>query len=307
MVAPLPSGTTCYNWMISAQSVHEIIIIIQKKVCFLLLFYQKMPYARNIRRSTVKRAARRTTRRAKFGTGAAKQSYGKASRNAQTARYPAFSYNLGDARHIDRPLVQGGAMPATLFTRHRYSEQLIIYADNLTGRTGSEVAFRMNSLWDPNLTGAGHQALGFDQMTPFYKRHVVYKVDCQVRVVGKFGTAVTFCAVNVRPSTSTYVLQGLKKGDEILEQPGNTLMDGAINQTWNSTYYIADVEGVSRQKIMIEDVYQETDAGFPSSCPYLSVAAGTWDEPASSTNGLYVVVSFVYHTRWDHLNPLPQS
>ena len=119
-----------------------------------------MPYARNIRRSTVKRAARRTTRRAKFGTGDKFASYGKAAKSIATKRSPAFAKNLGNALHVDRPLVQGGALPATLYTKHRYSEQVILYSDNLTNRTGTEIAFRLNSLFDPNFTGTGHQPLG---------------------------------------------------------------------------------------------------------------------------------------------------
>jgi len=267
-----------------------------------------MPYARRIRRSTVKRATRRTTRRAKYGTGDKTWSTGKASRSIQTARKPAFSFNTGDAHHIDRPLVQGGTLPATMWTKHRYTEQLILYTDNLTNRTGTETAFRLNSLYDPNFTSAlNHQPLGFDQISQFYGLYRVYKVDVNVRIVGKFGAAVTFLACNVRSSQASYNLGSLKNGAEILEQPGNTLMDGAINQSWSQSYYIADLEGVTRQRVMIDDQYNAGIGSNPVLCPYLSVAAGTWDEPASSSNGLYVAVSFVYHTMWSGVKPLPQS
>lgn len=266
-----------------------------------------MPYARRIRRSTVKRASRRTTRRSKLSGGAAAQSYGKGAKSIASTKKPAFSYNMGDARHVDRPLIQGGAFPATLFTKHRYSQQLILYTDNLTNRTGTEVAFRLNSLYDPDFTGTGHQPLGFDQLTPIYKVYRVYKVECQVRITGKFGSGVTFCAVNVRPGQASYQIGGLKKGDEILEQPSNTLMDGAINQTWSSTYYIADIDGVTRQRVTTDDQYCAQVGTNPVLGPYLSVACGTWDEPAAATNGCYVVVSFVYHAMWTNTAPLPQS
>lgn len=209
--------------------------------------------------------------------------------------------------HVDRPLVQGGAFPATLFTKHRYTDGLILYTDNLTNRTGSEVAFSLNSLFKPQFTGSGHQPLGFDQLSAAYQIYRVYKVDVNVRVVGKFGVAVTFLAVNVRPSQATYNLAGLKSGSEILEQPGNTLMDGAINQSWSESYYIADIEGCSRQRLMNDDQYGARVNVSPALTPYLSVAAGTWDTPASATNGLYIAVSFVFHTQWTSLQPLPQS
>lgn len=266
-----------------------------------------MPYARNIRRSTVKRAARRTTRRAKFGTGDKFASYGKAAKSIATKRSPAFAKNLGNALHVDRPLVQGGALPATLYTKHRYSEQVILYSDNLTNRTGTEIAFRLNSLFDPNFTGTGHQPLGYDQFGALYGIYRVYKVEVQVRLTGKFGSAVTFLAANVRPSLSTYSLGSLKKGDEVLEQPGNTIMDASLNQSWSQTYYIADIEGVTRQRVMSDDQYNAGVGANPFLTPYLSVVAGTWDEPASASNGVYAVVSFVYHTQWSNPKPLPQS
>lgn len=264
-------------------------------------------YARSCRRSTVKRAARRTTRRAKYGTGDKAASWDKSARQLITKRTPAFGYNLGDMLHIDRPVVQGGAFPPTLFAKHRYTEQLTLYTDNLTNRTGSEYAFRINSLFDPDFTGTGHQPVGFDQMSAIYRIYRVYKVDIQVRVVGKFGTAVTFVACGPRPSLSQYQLGGLKKASEVLEQPNNTLMDAAINQSWSHSYYIADIEGCSRQRVMSDDQYGSLVTTSPALPPYFAVVAGTWDEPASAQNGAYVAVSFVFHTVWSMLNPLPQS
>lgn len=279
-----------------------------KKVCFLSIIKKTMPYARRIRRSTVKRATRRTTRKAKYGSGDKSASFGKAARSTLTARKPAFSFNTGNANHIDRPLIQGGALPATLFTKHRYSEQLILYTDNLTNRTGTETAFRLNSLYDPNFTSAlNHQPLGFDQFAAMYKVYRVYKVDVQVRITGKFGSAVTFLAVNVRPGQTSYQLGGLKNGAEILEQPSNTIMDVALNQSWAQSYYIADIDGVTRQRVMTDDQYCSSTSTNPALGPFLSVACGTWDEPASASNGAYAVVSFVYHTMWCNTQALPQS
>lgn len=267
-----------------------------------------MPYARNIRRSTVKRAARRTTRRAKYGTGDKFSTWGKGARQLITQKRPAFSHNMGNALHIDRPIVQGGAFPTTLFTKMRYSQQLIVYTDNLTNRTGSENAFRLGSLYDPDFTGTGHQPLGFDQLAAIYRIYRVYKVDINVRITGKFGTAVTFLVAGIRPSQSLYQLGSLKKGDELLEQPNNTLLDcGLSNQSWSQSYYLADIEGTTRQRYMSDDQYASLVTGNPVLTPYFAVAAGTWDEPASQQNGCYVTVSFVFHTMWSTLNPLPQS
>jgi hypothetical protein len=63
----------------------------------------------------------------------------------------------------------------------------LIYADKvtLTGASGliENYQFRLNSLYDPDLTSTGHQPFGFDQWALFYESYVVtkatYEVYCQ--------------------------------------------------------------------------------------------------------------------------------
>lgn len=269
-----------------------------------------MPLSLYTRRKLyARRSAKVSTRRSRLTKFAPKGwSYGRRrTSNIISKRTPAFGSNMGNALHIDNPSLAGGAFPPTLFTKMRYSQKLVLTADNLTGRTGSENAFRLNSLFDPDFTGTGHQPLGFDQLTPVYNKYCVYKVEVNVRVCGYFGSYNPYVAVNVRPNTSTYSLGGIKAADEVIEQASNTIMDAKLVQSWSKTFDIAQIQGVSKQDIFNESVYMGTATTNPSTTPYLSVVAGTYDEPASSSNGAYIIVSFVYHTRWSHQNPLAQS
>lgn len=52
------------------------------------------------------------------------------------------------------------------------------YSENLQPTTTSlyEYTFNLNSLFDPNRTGVGHQPMGYDQLTPLYGRYRVYRV-----------------------------------------------------------------------------------------------------------------------------------
>jgi len=218
-----------------------------------------------------------------------------------------FGVNLGDALHIDRLACGRGAFPPQLFVKLRYTDFLSSSADNLTGLTGSETAYRLNSLFDPYFSAGGHQPLGFDQLTPIYGQYTVYKVDVQVRVTSYSGSGDPFLAVNVRPSTSTYVLSGLKNAGELLEQPNNTVLDGTFKQSWNQTFWIGQVEGLPNKKIMTENNYSAQSGVSPSSTPYLSLAVGTYQTPASSTNTVWYNISFVFHARFSNQNPLAQS
>lgn len=46
--------------------------------------------------------------------------------------------------------------------------------------SNSEHVFRLNSLYDPDLSGGGHQPLGFDQLSPLYTFYTV--IGCRARV-----------------------------------------------------------------------------------------------------------------------------
>lgn len=270
--------------------------------------YHSTPYAnfrRRYRKTT--RAILRAPVRAPFR--APRRPYAqRVNAKSIISRVPRpFGINLGDMLHVDRLANGRGAFPNELYCSLRYTDFLSSSADNLTGLTGSEVAYRLNSLFDPYFSGGGHQPLGFDQLTPIYGQYTVYKVDVQVRVTSYVGTGDPFLAVNVRPSTSTYVLSGLKNAGEILEQPNNTVLDGTIKQSWNQTFWIGSIEGLPNSKIMSENNYSAVSTTNPSNTPYLSLACGTYQTPASSTNSVYYQISFVFHARFSNQNPLAQS
>jgi len=190
----------------------------------------------------------------------------------------------------------------------RYVDKIALYSDNLTGRTGTEIPYRLNSLFDPYFLAGGHQPLGYDQVTPLYQRYKVYKVDIQVAIRGRIGTGSPFLAINIRPAASTYTLGALKEMGEILEQPSNTVMDGGLlTQTWNKTVWMHQIEGKTYEQYMAEDTYEALNNTNPSRTPYMGVAVGTVDEPASTTTGLYITVGLVFHAVFMEANPLAQS
>jgi len=72
--------------------------------------------------------------------------------------------------------------PPTMFAQHKYVEDFNFFTDNLTGLMGTDYAFRLNSMYDPNFSGTGHQPQGYDQMASVYGRYTVYKVRLSIRI-----------------------------------------------------------------------------------------------------------------------------
>lgn len=241
------------------------------------------------------------------GSKMGKKAYGFVKSTVSTKRAP-FSKLIGDSLYVDHPIRARGAFPNTMFAQHRYVEKLELYADNTTGRTGSDIPFRLNSLYDPYFPAGGHQPLGFDQMAQMYNNYCVWKVEVQVRIVDvSTSGGKTFLAINRRASTAVYNLSGVKSAQEIQEQPGNTIMDGKVGTTWNDTIMIADVEGKPRSAVFTENSFSGSTGSDPIVHPYLSLACGTYDEPALEQSWVRCLVSFVFHARWSNPHPLPQS
>lgn len=98
------------------------------------------------------------------------------------------------AGSIRRSLPTNG-MPQSYLCKHKYNTQIQQNPDAL----GVPVSwyFSMNSMFDPDRTGVGHQPMGFDQVAAFYENYRV--VGCKIKVTPHI-------AVNDANATAYYAL-----------------------------------------------------------------------------------------------------
>lgn len=75
-------------------------------------------------------------------------------------------------------LYKPSAMPDTMFVKLKYAEYITM--TNVAGQ-GSYV-FAMNGLYDPNITGTGHQPMAYDEWSAFYDQYQVLssKIYCRI-------------------------------------------------------------------------------------------------------------------------------
>lgn len=71
------------------------------------------------------------------------------------------------------------------------------------GLPDQDYLFNLNSIFDPDLTGTGHQPLGFDQLKLFYGQYRVIRTAWRIT-----WCSALFSAVNVIPNNSTTVFTG---------------------------------------------------------------------------------------------------
>lgn len=84
--------------------------------------------------------------------------------------------------------------PERMRMRHRYCETITI---SPTGGAGGLYIFSANGMYDPNITGTGHQPLYFDQMTPMYNHYAVISSKINVTLVSHTNVASTFSLLAV--------------------------------------------------------------------------------------------------------------
>lgn len=105
----------------------------------------------------------------------AKRSY--ARRSKRKSRKRRSRRRVGRRGRINR--AHGSLLPERMTVTHRFSQEF----DMTDSTTGSTNLYRLNSLYDPDQTGVGHQPILRDQMTLLYNRYRVTKAVVTVRTV----------------------------------------------------------------------------------------------------------------------------
>lgn len=137
---------------------------------------------------------------------------------------------------------------------NRYICKMKYSTSTVTNATGQAV-FNLNSLFDPDRTGIGHQPYGYDPLANLYNRYRV--ISCGWRVqnpTGATGSAITTAAL---PSNDLGIVWVAT--DEMLENPRCKYIvqnPGAPVVTLRGKQYLPKLMGRSRAQYMADDNYQ---------------------------------------------------
>jgi hypothetical protein len=169
-------------------------------------------------------------------------------------------------------------VPDQLKATHKYVDNYIM-TGGTGGVLGTAFQYSMNSLYDPYMSGGGHQPYGFDQLTPWYSTYVVTDVELTVTLLAPSSGSCLFVAA-WNPSYGTYTLPGLGVSDyaekdrarwiTVPSYPGKS----ADQTTSFGRFSIGDVEGKSKKEILSELNYSAAPTGSPGNQPFFYFAVG---------------------------------
>lgn len=224
-----------------------------------------------------------------------KNVYKKKVRNKKTSRRYKKKYRK--TININRALQP---VAQRTIVKMKYSET--ITASALYGLT--LYRYNLNSIYDPNLTGTGHQPYGHDTFQSLYNRYRVINCHYSISAVSAAGATIAFCAL---PSNESF--GGLTNMSEWREKPRCRYAiqtPGAAIKKVSGNVYIPSLMGRTKNQYMADDRYQSEFGASPAEAAVLNIAAQSYSEGVSDSN-VYFNIQLVYTVECFDVKTLAQS
>ncbi len=198
--------------------------------------------------------------------------------------------------------------PQRLNTKLEYVDELTLSTQSTLSTFGSEIAFRLNSLFDPYFPVGGHQPYGFDQLNTIYARYQVHK--CLVEVTfsdpSSDGLVCAVFAKNLQdPNTlvNATIAAAMERPTVWCKPLNNT---GSQVTVFRKQYDLCEVMGLTKAQY---------DAGWPSTSALVSAdpsqtvyfMAATANSRGGSTQTVTARVRLVFDCSFWERNTVAQS
>lgn len=188
-------------------------------------------------------------------------------------------------------------VPDRVITKFKYQDQIY-----LTSATTVQHVFRINSLYDPDSTGTGHQPRGYDQWAAMYEKYRVNACKVSVSIVNAVNASqkvFMWADANQFPGALTFQdCAELPEGRATVIVPSSAA--STSNYGFKRYYSMKKLAGVSYQ----DDIYSAAFGANPSTQIYCSIGA---EGVSSPTVGVYLNISMVFYCTLYDRRFLPAS
>lgn len=212
------------------------------------------------------------------------------------------SKRITTACYVHRPL-SGNGLPNQLTTKLKYCSAFTL--TTLGVGALSTQAWNLNSLYDPDRTGVGHQPYLFDQIKVLYQTYLVYGCYVNIKlspITASQAMIITAIRVNddaASPPTSF----------DYLKEIGHTafinIIAGATPKTYRRYVSISKALGVDFQSYMTDPDYKSGSGASPTYIPVLTLSHGSAD--GTSTPSFYVECTLTFYAKFQTLITAAQS
>jgi len=160
---------------------------------------------------------------------------------------------------------------------------------------GGQYSFRLNSLFDPDITGGAHQPYGYDQMKVLYDKYIVDATEVELIIQAPQGVQPACLVWSVAPHTSVYSLTGRNVSD-IMEQTQGSYMfldTTGITAKRKFSVKMSTIEGITKLQYDDElDDYSALVSANPTNQPYMNLALANTLNTTAITLPVFVLIRF---------------
>jgi len=150
--------------------------------------------------------------------------------------------------------------------------------------------FSANGLYDPNITGTGHQPLGFDQMELLYEHYNVLYSHCKVTFANSNANNATRVAIFIAPDTTTQAPTTIMENALVVTDVVIGGSDGANRmKNLEITCDIPKYFGRTREATITDPELQGSAAANPVEQVYFGIAAWNPFDLSAATSIIFDV------------------
>lgn len=193
-------------------------------------------------------------------------------------------------------------IPQRMIVKHKYATSV---ASSLSGLPFAVYQFNLNSMYDPDRTGVGHQPHGRDTYAQLYNKYRVISTSYRVAAIPSNAARVTQVAVLPTNSSPPVLdMAGARESPRckyIIQQPG------APQQFVQGKVYIPSLMGRTKTQYMSDDTYAAQSSVSPSELAILNVFAGSITDEVISGETMYFNVELEFLVEWYDVIPLDHS
>lgn len=162
-----------------------------------------------------------------------------------------------------------------------------------------DYVFNLNSTYDPDRSGVGHQPYGRDTYNTLYNRYRVFAVSGILKTA-----AITPANVSIVATNSAVTMTNSSLVNEMPFSQSRSVSTNQVSSI-KFKYYLPKITGVSSTTYKSDDSYQALSSADPTELICLHIL-GT-DLLGAGTNQLYHDLTINYHVEWYDPIPLGQS
>ena len=210
--------------------------------------------------------------------------------------YRAQSKAIAQAQVLTSGSLLLNVLPRSHRTTLRYAETFSL-ATGAAGIIGSVQTMFLNSLYDPNSSGTGHQPYGFDQLVQFYQQYFVHSCRYQLICSTIGGTAEICVAMQIFPTAGGVTIAGISTDAATEKATVSTFVLGSSgnvrSRSVTGVVKMHQIFGLEPDQYRAQtDQYGAAVTTNPALGAYLEVGIGSYSGAASETAAIQIILDF---------------